>query len=621
MTIRLKMILAGLAVTLSLGLLTLLTRYNIDQTQSLMHGEVMVSTVEADMLGLRRYEKEFLARKQVRYFDHFEAASRRLTQDLESLRGLLPDTAQKGERFEALEQALNGYGATFREVVGLQRKIGLDEKHGLYGSLRESVHQAERSIDRLGDFRLLADLLMLRRNEKDFMLRQDLAYLKKFDHNFETLAQALGYASLGDGPRQQIRQELDHYRSDFHALVAANQALGLSPDQGKLGEMRERVHQAEEMLKGLNQTMRATLDQATTSLMVKAIALSLTISLLLLLLLLAIGRSIERPLQALAGRLQDIAEGDGDLTKTLDASGKDEFAQLARSFNTFTAKLREVIIELTSAIDELASAAAQGAATAEQSRKGMLLEQSETEQVATAMNEMVATVQEVARNASSAAVAAQQVQQAASEGDRVAHSTGKTINTLADEVQTAAAAVKKLEADSDNIGTILDAIRNIADQTNLLALNAAIEAARAGESGRGFAVVADEVRTLAQRTQGSIEEIQQIIERLQTNVNDANRTMQAGLQRTESGVEEVTQTRQAIEEINQAVHRISDMNTQIASAAEEQSSVAESINQSVVNIAEVAHRTAGGAQEAVRTNQSLSELANQLQRLAGQFIV
>ncbi|WP_410937055.1 methyl-accepting chemotaxis protein [Pseudomonas capeferrum] len=243
------------------------------------------------------------------------------------------------------------------------------------------------------------------------------------------------------------------------------------------------------------------------------------------------------------------------------------------------------------------------------------------EQVATAANEMSATALDVAHNAAQAAQAARGADQASREGLQLIASTRQAIDRLAADMTTAMDEARALESRSEQIGSVLDVIRAIAEQTNLLALNAAIEAARAGEAGRGFAVVADEVRSLAQRTQVSVEEIRQVIEGLQQGTEDVVGAMHAGQRQAQASATRMEQALPTLQRIGEAVTVISDMNLQIASAAEEQSAVAEEVNRNVAGIRDVTESLSGQAEESARISQALNRLANQQQALMEQFRV
>ncbi|WP_373351071.1 methyl-accepting chemotaxis protein [Pseudomonas chlororaphis] len=242
-----------------------------------------------------------------------------------------------------------------------------------------------------------------------------------------------------------------------------------------------------------------------------------------------------------------------------------------------------------------------------------------TDQVATAMNEMSATAQEVARHAADAARAADDADQSAQQGEQVMQGTIHTITLMRGEIANTAEVIRRLEADSERIGKVLEVIRGIAEQTNLLALNAAIEAARAGEAGRGFAVVADEVRSLAQRTAASIIEINQIIQSVQTGALDAAHAIESGQARSDASVEQVTQAGAMLERITEAVEAIRDMNRQIATAAEEQTSVAEDISRNLTEITSIASTNLDNVQRTERASQNLHELSGQLNEVTARL--
>ncbi len=358
---------------------------------------------------------------------------------------------------------------------------------------------------------------------------------------------------------------------------------------------------------------------------------SLTITVSVIMLLSAIGVVglvyalfafiVRKRLSDLGERFKDIAEGEGDLRQRVDVRGNDGIDRLGRHFNKFLDKVHTTVRLVSEDAERLALASAHVLEISHLSTANVTRQHSETDQVATAMNEMTATAAEVARNAASAADAAQHAEAEAQQGTKIVQKTIEAINSLSAEVGNANEVIKKLKADSEQIGKVLDVIRSIAEQTNLLALNAAIEAARAGEQGRGFAVVADEVRTLASRTQQSTAEIQKMIEILQSGAIDSVRVMEAGKVRAEEGAAQAAQAGEALARITRAVATINQMNTQIASAAHEQSAVSHEIDNNVNNISQAATTTAEGAQKTVVESQELARLAKHLQELIKQYKV
>jgi methyl-accepting chemotaxis protein len=330
---------------------------------------------------------------------------------------------------------------------------------------------------------------------------------------------------------------------------------------------------------------------------------------------------ITRPLKSAVSAMDDIAEGEGDLTRRLNEDGKDEIAQLSTAFNRFAEKIRQIIQQVMQSSGQLSSSSSEMSVITQETSAGIQHQQTETDQLATAMNEMTATVQEVASNAAHAAESARNANTSTDEGQQVVNRVISSINSLAQGIDQSSSVIGQLETESKNIGSVLDVIRGIAEQTNLLALNAAIEAARAGEQGRGFAVVADEVRTLASRTQQSTEEIQTMIQKLQQGTAEAVSVMESSSNKTHDSVNIAAEAGEALNTINQAVNSITDMNLQIASAAEQQGAASEEINRNVININEIAQQTTDRSQQTANASEDLARLSNELQVLVMQFKV
>lgn len=308
-----------------------------------------------------------------------------------------------------------------------------------------------------------------------------------------------------------------------------------------------------------------------------------------------------------------------DLTAKAAYEGKDEFGEISRNLNSMAEELRQVVSEIGSATAQVATAAEESSAVTVQTSQSVERQHQGIELVVTAINEMSATVRDVAKSTSDAAELSRRVNQNTTQGRSEVQNTIGLIRQVSEQANQTAQIIGELKHESDAISSVLDVIRGIADQTNLLALNAAIEAARAGEHGRGFAVVASEVRTLAQKTQESTGNIQDMIGNLQAGADRAARSMQETLTKAQAGASNIGRAGELLAEIADGVAGISDRNIQIATAAEEQSAVAEDINRNVVEINDVTIQVSAGAEQTATTSLELARLAEWQQQLVGRF--
>ena len=414
-----------------------------------------------------------------------------------------------------------------------------------------------------------------------------------------------------------VEQQLNavtEYKRAFADLIHGSQ----SADQAV-----ERMHQQgnalieqSQKLSGLQTVKRNNESRQATTLLISCALLALVLGIIAAW---VITRQIVIPLQRTLKTVERIAAGD--LTHDHPTDRRDELGQLQQAIQRMTTGLRELIGGISDGVTQIASAAEELSAVTEQTSAGVNSQKVETDQVATAMHEMAATVQEVARNAEEASEAAVAADQQAREGDKVVAQALAQIEKLAIEVGHSTEAMGHLKRESDKIGSVLDVIKSVAQQTNLLALNAAIEAARAGEAGRGFAVVADEVRSLAQRTQKSTEEIEDLIAGLQSGTQQVSSSMDSSRALTDNSVELTRRAGESLGNITRTVSTIQGMNQQIAAAAEQQSAVADEINRSVLNVRDVSEQTAAASEETAASSIELARLGTHLQALVGRFKV
>ncbi|GFO68217.1 hypothetical protein GMLC_17960 [Geomonas limicola] len=330
-------------------------------------------------------------------------------------------------------------------------------------------------------------------------------------------------------------------------------------------------------------------------------------------------KAIMKPVDALRLMIMDIAEGEGDLTKRLDESRKDEFAEICRYFNVFLEKLRGIVMRMAQTSGQVSSASQQLASAAEQIAAGAEEVAGQAGTVATAGEEMSATSNDIAINCHNAADGAQRSSRSAQQGAGVVERTVVVMGQIAERVKGSAQTVTNLGARSDQIGAIVETIEDIADQTNLLALNAAIEAARAGEQGRGFAVVADEVRALAERTTRATREIGEMIKAIQRETREAVTAMEEGVQQVEIGTQEAARSGAALEEILSQISEVAGLIQQVATAAEEQNATTGEISSNMQQISRVVQDTASGAHESATVAAQLRRNAEELEQMVGQF--
>jgi len=329
-------------------------------------------------------------------------------------------------------------------------------------------------------------------------------------------------------------------------------------------------------------------------------------------------RAVMRPIDNIVSTLNTVRV-DSDLTVKFKTFNDDELGQISTNLTLVIEHLRGILNSISLAANTVGDSTVKLSEFTQQTNDRMHQQQSETEQTAAAMNEMTATVAEVAQSATNAADSAKDAEGNATKGNGIVQQSVSSMSQLSKQIEQTSEVITHLASESQNIGSVLDVIKGIAEQTNLLALNAAIEAARAGEQGRGFAVVADEVRTLAQRTQESTQEIESMIDGLQKGVQEAVGAMKVGTEQVYDANEKANMAGEALNEIVLSVDNISNMNTQIATAAEEQSSVAEDINRSIIAISDIAQTSTMAAQELTSSVEELSSLSESMREQVSQF--
>ncbi|KXI28082.1 methyl-accepting chemotaxis protein [Paraglaciecola hydrolytica] len=617
-SIKNKLIFIVVCVVIGMGGLIILQKSASHSQAQLAQAELLVSEIESGMLLQRRSEKDFMMRLDLKYQQTFNKDFEHLLEVTEHLDEILQQRDLDASKVKKLEGILTDYQEVFNLMVDEQKILGLDPESGLYGKLRAAVQDAEQRINTLNQMDLLAKMLMLRRHEKDFMLRLEMKYLDRFDEDFTQFTNLLTRSDIPATNKSAILASIELYKSNFHTLVEGQQNIGLTSSQGILNEMRSTVHKTEELLADLSANLKVAIADNASRSSVISMVVAIVIMLTVIAIVVMAAMSISKPVNYLQNLMNRISSNK-DLTLRYEFDGAEEINQVGAALNEMMVSFEHSMNTVKISTMQLSASSEELTMITNTTHSGVQRQKIETESVASAMEEMTATVKEVARSASEAAEASRLADDESVRGRQLVVDTVSGIRNLATQVVEISSEMDQLQLEAGNITTTLQVIGSIADQTNLLALNAAIEAARAGEQGRGFAVVADEVRTLASRTQKSTQEISVIIERLQSRTRSAVAVMAKGREQAQRCVEQADVAGGALDKITSAVSSISEQNFQIASAAEEQNAVAAEIDRNIININDIAQESTLATSQTLETSNALAELATELHHIVEQF--
>jgi methyl-accepting chemotaxis protein len=620
MFIRSKLIISAVVSLTAIVAMFGLQRYMAAVQTELSMASTNIIEVEKQILELRKEEKDFFSRLDMKYVANHKQIVKNTFELIQQVEGILHSRGINTQRFDNLEQSLARYQNVFSSIVELQTEIGLTPTSGLYGQLRTAVHSVEQELAKYNQDSIAVVMLQLRRNEKDFMLRRDIKYVEKFDKNIDKFVQILTRSSLNSELIQKLEKKIKQYQQDFKLLVAKAQQFGLTANEGKMADLRAIIQATEQNTRQLELQANTYIADAEQQSVVWSFAIFSMIAITLAVTTMLIIRSIMVPVDNITSVISSI-EKNKDLSLRCDESGQDELSLISHHVNRMLLTFQALIQQVNESIVAMNESCHELSHNASLASEGGVRQLNETDMVATAVTEMVATIDEIAKNTELAATKASETHANAQSGQQGVELTVQKITLLAKQLVDTAAVVTELERDSTTIGGVLDVIRGIADQTNLLALNAAIEAARAGEQGRGFAVVADEVRSLAMRTQTSTQEISSIISTLQARTHSIVNLMQESQQQGRESAEQSAIAGDVLRTITNDVTNIMDMSTQIAAAIEEQSMVAAEVGKNVVVIRDIAD----GSSQAAGANAAASEdvriRAKALQEAVSQFSV
>jgi methyl-accepting chemotaxis protein len=610
-----------------------------DAAESARMVAVLNNKIEVELLEGRRAEKDFLLRNDAKKADAQMEIARAVAADIETLRGKVAAIGKPelGRQIEAMSASLKQYQSQFAAVVEQKRKLGLDEKSGLEGQLRKSVHEIETRVEKLNEQGLLVTMLMMRRHEKDFMLRRDRKYGEDIRRRAGEFTAALDKADVPDASRAELKQKLADYQRDFTAWM--DTALALATD---LKAMSEAFAAVEPVIEAVSKSVNEIHANAERLNRIERDSIQFWIQLAIIMIAgmvlgagFFIGRSVSTPLKAMTSAMKELA--NGNFAVVLPGLGrKDEVGDIAQAVETFKikseqkardeaeAKIRQdqlvaqqrkadmirMADDFEGAIGEIVETVSSAANELEASAGALTSTASRSEQLAS----MVASAsEEAATNVQSVASATEELSSSVNEISRQVQESARIASSAVEQAHQTNEHVGELSKAASRIGDVVELINTIAGQTNLLALNATIEAARAGEAGRGFAVVASEVKALAEQTAKATGEIGQQI----------------------SGIQAATeQSVTAIREISGTIERLSEISSTIAAAVEEQGAATQEISRNIQqaslgttqvssHVGEVrqgASETGSASSQVLSAAQSLSGDSNRLKLEVGKFL-
>ncbi|WP_260258450.1 methyl-accepting chemotaxis protein [Vibrio intestinalis] len=612
LSIRAKLLSINAVLIVGVIFYGIFEQVSLDNLHRLEVASVENMASEVDLLTLRRHEKDFLARHDTKYHDKFNGTYDKLIARLAGLNATIEDNGLPLDgRMSVISSTLQQYHEKFEQVVKQVEYI--DSKQSgvsLINKLSYARDQLKQRVISMND--LSAKVALSELLEKDF---QYIAYTSEqnelsFSQALQAFQQQYGYAAP---------IAFQEYQDAVVSLFEANIVLGLTQNEGLRGELRSTVHTTEEEILLLQGELEIAIVAASDSVKNQLHLFGALLAIIISALLMIIGKSVIRRIQDINSMMRDIASGTGDLTARMNANGNDELAQLANSFDTFMGKLHGLIKDVANVKNVLTESSCSSEQAASKSMNNAEQQKIESESVATAVNQLVQTSNEITSNIEHAASNASRMKEESHKALDITHTASSSMQNLANDIANSQTLIEQLEEQSREINSVISTIQGIAEQTNLLALNAAIEAARAGEYGRGFAVVADEVRDLSMKTDNSTRQIETTIGNLTDRIHKTVSLMAESQVQAEATKENTQLVVDAIDSVNQQIEDLFNMNAQIATASEQQSMVSNEIDRNITQIAELAIDTHREVTGSVKCSEQVSQVSLKLDAIVAQF--